>query len=411
MCEQTNDIEKQIKSNEIKYVIIEVLHYVALFLSSGAIIQTFLLWVGVSNTRVEFYTSYVLIFQCAAMGLCALFADKFKKVKADISICRFIFPVFFLLLVAILFSGTRDIDLIYGTVLIGSLILNFALGIYNIILYKLPYYIYPIKSYGRIVSVSGIFASAVGIGSSFLLSLFVSLFDYRIVITVAFLIGAILYLVCAVLNTSYKTIKEEEKTDEKSGSLKDFFSQPVFYKTILPTILRGVGIGIVGLIVSIGMRDEILSTETATWLTIITSVAAVVGNMFYFLIERKIKHRKIMFLSGFLAGIFIPFMTVGKSLIMLYVFYFLGYLSITVIGTAHPVLVYESVDYKHIGRYTAWRMLLMTLGQAIPGFFIGALYGIVGSVGIMTMGALCFLLSSIGLGLFLRKNKETETEN
>ena len=195
------------------------------------------------------------------------------------------------------------------------------------------------------------------------------------------------------------------RKEEKSESLKDFFVQPVFYKAILPTILRGSGMGIIGLIVSIGMRDEILSTETATWFTIISSVATVFGNFLYLLIEKWFNHRKIIIWFGILTGIFIPFMTLGKSLVILYSLYFAGYSCITVISMAHPVLVYEAVDYEKIGKYTAWRMLFMTLGQAIPGFFIGALYGSIGSVGIMTIGALCSFISSVWLGAVLKKNK------
>ena len=36
---------------------------------------------------------------------------------------------------------------------------------------------------------------------------------------------------------------------------------------------------------------------------------------------------------------------------------------------AHPVLVFESVPYKNIGRYTAWRMLFMTFGKAHNAVF------------------------------------------
>ena len=183
------------------------------------------------------------------------------------------------------------------------------------------------------------------------------------------------------------------------------FCYPAFYKSIIPVILRGIGQGIIGLIVSIGIRDKILNTQTATWLTIITSVAAVAGNFTYLLIERRINHRKIMIVFGTISGMLFPFMTVGKSLIILYALYFLGYLSITVIGLAHPVLVYEVVPYKMMGRYTAWRLLFMTLGQAIPGFFVGAIYGVVGSVGIMATGGICSLISSVWLGLILKTNK------
>ena len=410
-----NLTERNIKNNSIKFIVMISLHNVALMLSSGAVIQTFLLAFNIANTKVEFYTSYVLIFQCLAMFICSFLLDKIRNVKKSTSICRFIFPIIFISLVFVIISGIKNVDTIYVIVLLASMILNFALGFYNALYYKQPYSIIHIDGFGRVESLAGVFSGMAGIGASFLLSLFVGLFDYMAVMTVAFSVGAALWFICALLNASFKIINTEETVDKKSGSLKDFFTQPFFSKSILPTVLRGVGLGIIGLTVSIGVRDKILTTETATGLTIMTSVSTVVGSLVYFFVEKRFKHRNIMIFSGVIAGLTIPFMTVGKSVIVLYILYFIGYLCITVIATAHPVLVYDAVPYEYIGRYSAWRMLFMTFGQLIPGFFISGLYGIIGSVGIMTIGALCFLIAAILFGLIFGKRgkvpkKDAETE-
>ena len=407
----TDPSARNIKNNVIKYKVISMLHTTATFLSSGAIIQTFLLWIGVSNSKVEFYTSYVLVFQCVTMLIFALVADKVKNVKSTIGICRFIFPVIFVALAVVLLFNIRETDTVFWVVLAGSAICNLALGIYNIVTYKLPYYIYRIEDFGRISSVTGILGSVVGVGASFTLSIFISHFDYRIVMSVAFLLGAALWLACAILNSSYKTIrtKETEVADKKKESLKEFLTYPAFYKSVIPVILRGVSTGVIALIVSIGSRDGILTTETATYTTILTSVATIVGYVIYILIEKRINHRLIIIVSGLLAGLIVPFITAGGNLIAFYALYFVAYLLITIIGMAHPVLVYEAVPYEMIGRYTAFRMLFMTVGQALPGFFIGALYETIGSIGIMALGGACALSSSLWLGLILKKRNDQDT--
>ena len=400
--------ERDIKSNIVKYNVISVLHATATFLSSGALIQTFLLWLGISNTKVEFYSSYVLIFQCVTMLIFALVADKFKNIKLTIGVCRFIFPVIFVAIIAVLLCFTDKVDAAYWIILVGSAIANLALGIYNIVTYKLPYSIFHIESFGRISSVTGILGSVVGVMASFALSFFISVYDYRLVMTIAFSLGAILWLASAFINSTYKIIRfeAEEETADKKGGFKRFLTYPAFYKSIIPVILRGVGAGTIGLIVSIGTRDGLLTTQTSTYTTIVTSVATIAGYLVYIFIERHIKHRLIIIIAGILAGLIVPFITVGGNLIVFYGLYFFGYLLIIIISMAHPVLVYEAVPYDMIGRYTAFRMLFLTLGQTLPGFFIGALYEAVGSVGVLAVGGVCVLSSSVLLGLVLKKPKE-----
>lgn len=331
-------------------------------------------------------------------------ADKFKNLKRVVAVCFFIFPSIFLAMIAVSTGLCTEGNSIYGIILAGSIICNLALGLYNVLVYKLPYSIFEIKDYGRIGSVVGVFSSLISIGLSFLLSYCVGKFDYRIVMTVAFSIGSLLWIVCGVLTSTYKTISIEES--KENVGLKEFFTYPLFYRAIAPTVLRGVGIGIVGLIAAIGFRDGVLNTETATYLTVFTSLSAMAGNFAYLFLDRKVKHKYLIIISGVLSGTFISLISAWQSIVTFYVFYFLGNVAITVISMSHPVLVFESVPYKNIGRYTAWRMLFMTFGQSLPGFFIESLYGVMGAFGIMVIGAACSLISSIWLGMVLKNNNK-----
>ena len=373
--------------------------------SSGAVIQTFLLWIGVPPARVELYASAVLSVQLLTMAFCAFTADKFRKIKRIISVCFFIFPAIFVVLLIVSLGTLGSIDLSYGIILFGSILTNLALGIYNILTYKLPYSVFRIESYGRISGVIGIIANAATVGVSFLMSFLVSVLDYRIVMSAVFTVGAILWTICAVLSSCYRTVNGDN-TDSADGESKervtDLFKYPLFFKTIIPTVLRGVAVGILGLIVSIGTRDGILDTKTATYITVISCAGAAAGYFLFLFLERKIKHGLIIILFGVSVFILSPFITLSKSVPVLFILYFLAYSSITAMGMTHPVLVFESVEYRKIGRYTAWRMLFMTLGQALPGFFVNAIYPFIGSVGIMAICAVSCALSSVWLGIVLK---------
>ena len=397
--------KSEFKSNYIKYGVVSILHTVALLISSGTIIQAFLLYFGVSSKNVEVYSSITLITQVAMMLVLTLFGDRLKRIKGIIAVCFFVFPIIFISMMLVSTGFVAGQDSVYGVVLIGSIICNLALGVYYIMSYKLPYSIFDVDDFGKITSIIGIISGIVSIGVSFLLSFCVSRFDYRIVMTVSLSIGSLLWIICGALTASYKTRTVAEDNNESSNSLKEFFLSPLFYKSIIPTVLRGVGMGIFGLIVAIGVRDGFLDTEKATIITIFTSLSTIIGYWIYIIIDKRLKHKHTIIVFGVLSGLFIPFMVITQQPVWFYVFYFLSNLAITIIGMAHPVLVYESVSYKHIGSFTAWRMLFMTFGQAIPGFFISGLYEVIGSVGIMMIGAACSVVSSILLGIVLKKDK------
>ena len=74
-------------------------------------------------------------------------------------------------------------------------------------------------------------------------------------------------------------------------SEKNIKSNEIKY-LIIPSVLRGVGNGIIGFIVSIGIRGGIFNTGTATGLTVITSVSAVLGNFVYLILEKRVNNNK-----------------------------------------------------------------------------------------------------------------------
>ena len=96
------------RGNYLKYGSVSILHAIALLISSGTVVQTFMILFGVANGKVEVYSSITLIVQVAAMAACAFTADKFKNLKKVVAICFFILPTIFLAMISVsagLFTG------------------------------------------------------------------------------------------------------------------------------------------------------------------------------------------------------------------------------------------------------------------------------------------------------------------
>ncbi len=392
-------------NNYAKYIALSVIRTFVLLLSSGTIIQTFLFAFGVSEGKVSVYASIIQILQVSAMFLCMFFGDKIKNVKGVSSVLLLIYSAVFASALFALIFATNEGEAVYTIVLIGSMLANFALGFYNVICYKLPYFVIDIKDYGRLSSLGGIAGGAGSILVATLLTFFVGKFDYRLVMTVAFSIGVVLSVMEFFIVRSYKIVNDERQKEEKTPFKQTVkaFLRPEFYKTLLPHFIRGVGSGIIGLLVVVGNHDGLLDSSSSTMISVFTSLSAILGSLAYIFLERKFKKRKMLVIFGVMTLFSFPLIVVTGNLTLFIAFYFITNFFITEISVLIPVIVYEGIDYEIMSKYTAFRMLLLTLGNATPGFFMVGLLETVGSVGVMAIGGAMSAISSIWLAVSIKK--------
>lgn len=130
------------------------------------------------------YPSIILIIQVVSMTFCSFWSDKIKKTIIPISISIGVISLIAIPVILAYFNFPQNNSSKYVFILILSCILNFGLGIYNILIYKLPYEIYDISDYGKYTSISGILSGIVGFACTSLLSFFANIFSYKNVITV-----------------------------------------------------------------------------------------------------------------------------------------------------------------------------------------------------------------------------------
>ena len=90
-----------------------------------------------------------------------------------------------------------------------------------------------------------------------------------------------------------------------------------------------------------------------------------------------------------------PFMLVGKNVwIFLGVYCLILFLRLFM-DNAIPVMVFRIVDYDTVGQYSAWRMMVHTLGIAIAGFICIPMLELFGGVLTLILTGAMLLICAI----------------
>ena len=155
-----------------------------------------------------------------------------------------------------------------------------------------------------------------------------------------------------------------------------------------------------------GYFFNVIDKVSGGYVVIITNAAVILSCLLYSRITKKGRNGKIILISAVITAIFISLMLVGKSTVMFLVCYSVGYFAINLLAVAIPVQITEIIDYNAIGQYTAWRMMLFTVGTAIGGFLAIPMSENIGGVFTFAFAGLMFLITGIGyFGYELQEKK------
>ena len=390
-------------NNNIKFVLHTIFHASAVVLSSGAVIQAFMLYLGISEGDISLYSSLIQFAQVSMMLVFAFVGDKFKTVKKIIFLFALALPSLFIFLLIAVSPLTPTLESKYLVILIGSILVNLVLGAYNVLCYKLPYSIINMSDYGHLTAIGGILAGILSITLTSLLSYFTANFDYLLVISIAFILGAVLWTLSALFIKFCKEIELPQTEEKAKTSFISFIKQPVFYKLLPAHIFRGIANGIFLLVAVIGASDGVLNSQTIIALSLVTSISSMVGNWLYSVLERKIKPDKLIILSALLFALTVLGLGIFKDLWLYFTLFFIANASNVVLGVCVPVIVVQRVDYEYIGKYTSWRMLLFTGASALPGLFLGSMLESVSSLLPLTICALLMFVACLMYSVIEKK--------
>ena len=143
----------------------------------------------------------------------------------------------------------------------------------------------------------------------------------------------------------------------------------------------------------IGYSAGILDKSSAATFAVILQVAAMAGCFIYAFIAQKINDGKLIFLSSIAVAVLTPFMMVGKSKIVFFTVFFFANIAFNFIAYGVPTAVTKIVHYNCIGQYSAWRMVIHTLGVAVGGVAVTYLMELFGIYVTLIIAGACQVVS------------------
>jgi len=386
-----------------KYYIHGILNGLVNLLFVGSVLQTILLESGFSENTVNIYTSVMQLLQILTILLFSNWSDKLKNLKSTYAKSYFLQVPIAILVVLLCFFKNNSLLLIL--LIATSIFFNIALGIHNILSYKLPYKIMPMSLYGRAASLSGMFGGIVCLAVSFILLLLQKSFNFFKVMSITYIISIMLPFLCFWVINSFAEIKTENCNDDKKSNKRlNFFKYKPFSQLIFANLARGFCLGIITMAVTIGYYTRHITVESASLLIIITNAINISSPLVYSFISGRFSEKNILLISSITVFIFMPFMLLGKSTLMFLIFYGIAYFFINIINYAVPVAVVRIADYEIMGQYSAGRMLLNTLGTSIAGFVCIPMFKLLGPVITIVISAVLQLSSGICYYIYLKKN-------
>ncbi len=393
MCSEVLTININ-KSNEIKYYIANPLFSCGFALvGTGSIIQGFLLKSGVTEKNVAFFVSAMLVVQMAAMTLTSGAIENMKKmIKVSAALSLAFLPLLGLLAYfsydgAVTNAPTMtlpvvgEISTVYFTIFAVSVLASVFYGVHGVLSYKLPYKIMDIKEYGRILGVSGVFLGLCSTLFSWVIAYFTGSeekFDYFGVMRIFFIVGMVFFIVNILVASSYKEVATAI-SDKGNNEKINIFKYKPFYILLAPNLLRGFHTGVWGVIMVIGNSSGIIDGGQGAFLSVLLQLALMVGCFIYARISGKVEHGLLIFISSILTAVLAPFMLTGKNPTVFFMIYLIVSLFKNFIDYGVPTAVTKIVDYRCIGQYSAWRMVLHTLGTALGGIAVPYMLDIFGA--------------------------------
>ena len=390
--------------NEKKYYVQQGLYSMAALMVSGAVLQTFLLECGISASLVSFYTSFMQVVQMAVMILCSRRLENLKNIILTTAIMQIVQTIILFVLLLFCFLNHIPISAKCFLIFFVGIFINIAQGIYNVICYKLPYHIMDMRRYGVVMGISGTIVGIIGILFSAILTVFLNQFSYFYVMAAFLLLGIAGLTAAAGITLCYRD-NGFIKTDMDQKEKMNLFTYKPFLTLFLPNLMRGFTGGIFNLMVTVGYHYQILDSTSAGYLLIITNAAMIVGCIAYSYMAKKHIDRWIILLCSI--GIFIvtPMILAGKNTMMFLAMYGVGYFILNLINYSVPVAVTLIVDYKVMSQYTAWRMMLNTLGGALAGMICIPMLELLGGIPAFIITGAMQLISGTAYFVCMKKTK------
>ena len=231
-------------SNKTLYFIYNILYTTGFMFCSGTILQTFMLNVGMTDAEVSAYNAVIQIVQTGVIFAMAFLADKIRrvlKVYASIILSVSIIAVALVFCVFV----RSDIDAVKWIIFGSSIVTYFMIGVRNGVDYRIYYDIFNLRDMGSIMGAAIAISGLVSFGISVLYSFMVTKLDYYDVMTMFFIMSAVMLVLSSAACFSYKKVINTPVAEKKKGLELSAFKNKTTIFLAIPSFLRGLASGII----------------------------------------------------------------------------------------------------------------------------------------------------------------------
>ena len=397
------------KKNPLKYLLSENLYLITGLLTTGTILQTFFLEMGLDEKSISYFEAISLIIQSASIFLLSGFIEKKSDIKGLYILSNLFKNILIIPMLIYCFYRGGSLTTAFIIICVVAFISQISYGVQTVTSYKYPYHVIKMENYGSIlakVSITGHICAAV---FSYLIMLNNEKLGFFNSMRYILIFGIVLSVISYIIIYSTKTINEYSENTQSDKSINIFKYRP-FYVLLLPNLSRGIFSGVISVAAIIGSYNNALNSSNTLILVTIIEISTMIGSLIYSRICKKDIDGKIILLFSVLSFFSLIFIGTANTYVFIISFFIVKVVS-SVIDIAVPVAVTKIVDYSHIGRYSALRMLTHTLGTAIGSAIIINIIEAFGKLSAILFTGICILICGVAYYLYFKNNKNVITNS
>lgn len=384
------------KVNYLKYIVKNIMSNIINIFIIGTVLQTFLLEKGVGEHEVSILESGILILQTLVLVFVSGKVEKMNNMVKSFAVTATLRAVVIIPMLVFCFTDNVPVYTVFCVIVIARIIGTFFEASNIVISYKVPYHIIDIKDYGKVTSVSGVWGSICAIAISAVITYLGERLGFfngmKYMLIFAFVILCIEFHVALTMNKV--SFDKTESINTLNESQKSIWCYKPFYMLLLPNLARGICTGVLNVAAVIGYHYKVIDAKSASVIVVMLPLAGIFGTFLYTKLCNKNADGVIILISSVVVLFTMPFMA-GFGTVSFLLAYFVSKFAMTVIDYSIPVAVTKIVDYSHIGRYSAWRMVLHTLGTAIGSGSIIFLVNCFGGIIAFILTGLCIAFCGV----------------
>ena len=333
----------------------------------GPLMQTFLSVVGFDSYLIYIHSSLIqaanvltlLLFSSWANNGCPIRRSAFTTIPTGL---------LFLFYIPIAISSNASIEayILLAGVAVAQQV---SVGLFTICEYKVPYYIYSKDEYGMMLSICGVVSSLLSLGSGALISYLTTVFSFKDIMIVAFVMSAVFMFIAFLSTITQKNLLEDDPSDtptdkkeRKLVSIAALLKNSTFTHLIGANLMRGFSAGIIGVLATVAL--DLGHNESLTAAMVSAGSAASLISCAFFAISAKKIPPTILLIVGSLTIGLTPILLVNSSTVYLAV-YTVVTIGRTLVDYSVPAMLIKVVPLEIAGSYNAWRLLIQNAGSLI----------------------------------------------